>query len=299
MTLRVSEWILAVYFSYTSVLALLLELPSSIRTRTWIANGSAALVYLLILKWQQSAPREWHSPVRDWMPIPLILLAYKQMGWFAPPTHDFHLERSWIVLDRLVLRDWGLQRAIESTGWLIPGLLELSYLLVYAVPVFLVTLLYIYQRREQVDTLLSIYLLGLLLSYGQFPFWPSEPPRTVFPGEDFPHVVTFIRRWSLSVVGSYGIHTSVFPSAHVSGALGAAFAIRQTLADKPWWGHGLMIYAFLIFLATVYGRYHYVVDGLAGLAVGCIALLLGRFILAHSHTPMVGPAPSRQNLEAP
>ena len=92
-------------------------------------------------------------------------------------------------------------------------------------------------------------------------------------------MVTVFRQASLAVVGGYGIHTSVFPSAHVSGAFGAAFAIRHVLADKPWIWRGLMTYAVLIAVATVYGRYHYVVDAVAGFAVGTIALWLGRWLL--------------------
>ena len=77
--------------------------------------------------------------------------------------------------------------------------------------------------------LLVIYLLGLFLSYVQFPFWPSEPPRIVFPGEDAPTVDTAIRQFNQWILGGYGIHTSVFPSAHVSGAFGAAFGLKYAL----------------------------------------------------------------------
>jgi membrane-associated phospholipid phosphatase len=281
--LRVSEWVLAAYYAYTTLLAVVLPIATDLRARTWIVNACIVLVYAVVLSLERKQPREWHSIARDWIPMPLMLLAYKEMGWFAPSSHDFHLEQQWIIVDRLVLRDWGLQRGIESLGWLIPALLELCYLLVYAVPAFTIGIVYAERRREQVDNLLTIYLLGLFLAYAQFPFWPSEPPRTVFPNEDLPNVVTVLRRASLAVVGGYGIHTSVFPSAHVSGAFAAAFAIRHVLADKPWIWRGLFIYAILIAVATVYGRYHYVVDGLAGFAMGVIALWIGRWLLRWRH----------------
>jgi membrane-associated phospholipid phosphatase len=121
-----------------------------------------------------------------------------------------------------------------------------------------------------------ILVLGVLLAYAQFPFWPSEPPRTVFPGEDVPSMQTIFRRFNWFLLGGYGIHTSVFPSAHVSGACSAAFGAMRALPEKPWVWRTLLVTAMLIATATVYGRYHYVVDAVAGVAVSGLALALGR-----------------------
>jgi membrane-associated phospholipid phosphatase len=140
-------------------------------------------------------------------------------------------------------------------------------------------MLYVYRRSRQAECLLVIYLLGLFLSYVQFPYWPSEPPRIVFPGEDAPSLETMVRHFNNWILGGYGIHTSVFPSAHVSGAVAAAFALRQVLKDRPWVYGGVFVYAGLVALATVYGRYHYAVDALAGVVVGVLAAVLGNWLL--------------------
>ena len=78
-----------------------------------------------------------------------------------------------------------------------------------------------------------MYLLGLFLSYAQFPWWPSEPPWAVFPGVDAPTVDTLVRRFNQWILGGYGIHTSVFPSAHVAGAFAAAFGADFALDLEP------------------------------------------------------------------
>lgn len=277
--LRACEWVLAIYFAYTSLLALILPLQFNTRIEALTANAIGLGIYVVLLFWQQRSPRAWHAVTRDWMVIAYLLLAYKQMGWFARPIVEHRLEQQWIQIDRLVLRNWGLKHAIESTGVVLPGLLELAYVLVYAVPVFILAMLYGNGRRERSDSLMTIYSLGLLLSYGQFPYWPSEPPRTLWPAEDMPAIVTAIRQFSLAVVGSYGIHTSVFPSAHVSGAFGAAWALKHVLADRPLLWGGMFVYAVLIAVSTIYGRYHFVVDSLAGVVVGTVAYFAGRWIL--------------------
>jgi len=276
---RVSEWILAAYFAYTSVLALVLSIDPAMSGRALLANALAAAFYALLLRALRQGRSEWPGVLRDVAPLALALLAYKQMGWFAPSGHDYALERSWIVWDRVILNQWGLRSAIESLGVVVPSLLELSYLLVYAFPVFYMAMLYAYKRREQADALLTMYLLGLCLAYVQFPFWPSEPPRTVFAGHDLPLVATLVRRVNLSLLASQGIHTSVFPSAHVSGAFAAAFAMREVFGDKPWLRRGALGYAILVAVATVYGRYHYAADALAGFAVAVAAARLGALLL--------------------
>jgi membrane-associated phospholipid phosphatase len=220
--------------------------------------------YLLLGHVDRTRPRHLLSVLRDWLPLGLIVLAYREMGWFAPAEHSYELERSWIVWDRLLLGDWGLKAAIEFFGPLVPSILEISYALVYAIGPFSVAVLYRYGRRAEVNRFLFPFLLGTVASYCLFPYFPSEPPRAAFPGEDAALHNVF-RQFNWWLLGGHGIHTSVFPSAHVSSAFAAAFAMLRVMPDRKWPGGFLMVLASLIFVATVYGRYHYLVDGLAGI----------------------------------
>jgi membrane-associated phospholipid phosphatase len=107
-----------------------------------------------------------------------------------------------------------------------------------------------------------------------FPYFPSDPPRVVFPGADLPGVVTPIRAFNLHLVGNYGIHSSVFPSAHVSMAFASAWGLICFLPERPWVGRLMLVYAISVAVATVYGRYHYAVDAAAGAVVGLVALAI-------------------------
>jgi len=204
------------------------------------------------------------------------LLAYREMGWFAQPQHTRALENAWVVWDRILLSDFHLRAAIEVLGPIFPAILEISYSLVYAVGPFALAMLYAFGSRERADALLFTFILGVLLSYAQFPYWPSEPPWTGCPGEQFPGFNTIFRRFNAGLLGGYGIHTSVFPSAHVSGAFSAAFATMRVMPERPWIGRGLLVTAILIATATVYGRYHYLADAVAGFTMACAAVGISR-----------------------
>jgi membrane-associated phospholipid phosphatase len=212
-------------------------------------------------------PNRWIASARDWLPLPLMPLAYRQMGWFAPANHSHTLEQSWIGWDRMLF-DWGFGRAIESLGLLLPALLEASYLTVYAVPTFSMAYLALTGRGGRMNHFLTVFLASIYLAYAQFPFWPSEPPRTLYPGLDAPTLDTIFRRLNGHFLGVHGIHTSVFPSAHVSSVFAAAIGMRRAAPENPSIYRGLFLYATAVALATVYGRYHYAVDALAG---GCVA----------------------------
>ena len=264
--LRRAEKVLLIYFSYTTLMGLLFGVHVvSLVALVSINAGIAALFLLLLTRAPMDA--EW----RDLVPYPLSLLCYREAGWLASAVNVHGLEQRWIEWDRMVLDEWHGRAVIESLGAFLPTILEAAYLSVYIVGPLAVAAVYLFRRREQADRLWAAFLLGLMLSYVQFPFWPSEPPRTVFAGEDLPSFLTPLRRFNLFLVGNFGIHSSVFPSAHVSGAMSVALMLRRAMHDRIWVGNVLLTIAVLIAAATVYGRYHYLVDALAGAAMGVVA----------------------------
>jgi membrane-associated phospholipid phosphatase len=269
--LRSSEWLLIGFFGYVAVISRAFpNQPFSPAMPLALAMGIP--VFLAALTYGEArVHREFFSIVRDWVPLALTLAGYREMDWFSPLVRNHHLELRWIVWDRWLLYDGGLRHAIEALGSVGPTYLEVCYLLVYAAGPFAVAILYFAHRRERVNQVVFLYLLGTLLAYSLFPFFPSDPPRTVFPGADLPGIVAVFRRFNLWLLGGYGIHSSVFPSAHVSSAFSAGFALLLYLPERKRYGWGMVIYAASVAIATVYGRYHYAVDAIAGLAASLIA----------------------------
>jgi membrane-associated phospholipid phosphatase len=269
--MRASECVVALYFVYTSVLALTLPLGAPVPAVVSTLNLAVLASYAL-LAWADSYRRgPLLGALRDWYPFPLLLLAYREMGWFAQPIAAHPLENVWVRWDHALLAG-GLRAAVECLGPVIPALLEACYMVVYALGPAAMGWLYLYRRRSRAEGLLFTLTLAVLLSYAQFPWWPSEPPRTVFPGADLPAYTSLFRRFNWWYLAGQGIHTSVFPSAHVSGAFGTAFAMIRTLPEHPWVGRALLVMAVLIAAATVYGRYHYFADAAAGFGVALVAL---------------------------
>jgi membrane-associated phospholipid phosphatase len=232
----------------------------------------AAVIALvsLIARAEQTRFAKTVSIVRDWLPLVVTLGAFREMELFLPVRFEHKFEASWIQWDHLLLAEWHVRSMIESLGSLIPCCLELCYLLVYGVGFFCVTLLYLQHRRVQVNRFLTVYLVGTLLAYALFPYFPSEPPRFVFPTLDPPRIMTWVRTLNLWVLKVGTIHVGVFPSAHVSSVFSAAWGMFLVLPEQKVFGYGSLLYALSVSFATVYGRYHYAADVLAGFVVSLI-----------------------------
>jgi hypothetical protein len=216
LRLRSAEWLLVIYFGYVAAIAPRFPLQPQIAWRPFLVEVLVCALFLALAYGESREHAELFSILRDWVPVALILLAYREMDWFSSTPHSFDLELRWVEWDRTILHRWGLQRALEALGWLGPAILELCYALVYGIGPFMVAVLYFQYRRARVNGALFLYLLGTLLAYALFPYFPSDPPRVAFGGSDMPNVVTALRQLNLCLVGNYGIHSSVFPSAHVS-----------------------------------------------------------------------------------
>lgn len=261
---------LVAYFGYVAVLSRVINhRPNLQHQPLWILWGVlGGLIFVAHL--------ETYLPLsisyfRDFLPLGLTLLAFEEMTLFRPARYDGHLERAWVGWDHLLLQNWHLQAAIESLGSIIPLYFEWCYLLVYGLGTYCVIMLYLNNRRNDVDRFFLILLTGTLAAYALFPFFPSQPPRLLFGGLDAPAVTSWVRRFNLWILRNASHQCSVFPSAHVSSAFSAAWAMFLLVPDRKRFGWGVLVYAISVSIATIYGRYHYAADVAAGFVVSLIA----------------------------
>jgi len=277
--MRLPERWFAGYFAYVALISAFFSRPNLHGQP--LAYLVIALVVFTLLSKLQLGPLDLPiRNLRDWLPLLFTLIAFREMELFVPARYDLAFETGWIKLDRLVLGTWGLRAAIESLGKILPFYLEFCYLLVYGLAAYSVACIVVRADRRTVDRFWAIYLTGTLTAYALFPYFPSLPPRYVFPLVEPPTVTTWVRTFNLWILRGATIHSGVFPSAHVSSAFSSAWAFYLIFPRRRWLGHSMLVYAISVSIATVYGRYHYASDVLAGFAVSLIALGVG-FLMKH------------------
>src|SRR5262249_49802736 len=121
----------------------------------------------------------------------------------------------------------------------------------------------------------AAYAIGYLIAIS----FPIESPwfamagswHTELRGGPFTALINFIEHYGR-------VPGAAFPSAPVAGgtaALGGAWRHRR-------WLFWIMLpLAAAMCLSTVYGRYHYMVDVLAGLIIGTMGYILGSRLMRH------------------
>lgn len=288
--LNTPEKLLLGYFAYLAAGTLLVPLDARQRLVVMVVNCLIALVLLLVGHYGHAGERGWLTALRPWIPVFFILVAYRESGLLLTPDPSHRLDTVFIRLDNVILRNPGVLRILDWGAPWIQYYLELSYLLCYPiVPLGLATLYLvkdkIARRKEPKNDLTTAgtpsplgaiamehfwtaVLLASLACYFLFPFFPLAPPRELFDDVPGPRVAPLLRAMNHWLLGKYSVGASLFPSAHVAATTAAALAIRRYLPRLGW---VFIVVAVSIALATVYGRYHYALDAIAGGLVGVSA----------------------------
>ncbi len=251
------------------------------------ADLIAILLVCTIACLAHSTPSGALRCLHDWAPYPLVVFTYKQLYFIIGPIHggkDY--DRLLISIDQWLF-------GVHPTEWLarfsnpfVTETLQISYSLFY---VFFIAIgLELYWKKEYSQyryfQFTSVY--GFFISYLAYFLFPAVGPR--FTLHDFSKInselpglfFTPALRWFVNIFESIhgemsnsvalaSAQRDVFPSGHTMMTIVAiALSWKFRLRVRP---YVLSIGTLLIF-ATVYLRYHYLIDILAGaiLAVPCL-----------------------------
>jgi membrane-associated phospholipid phosphatase len=203
------------------------------------------------------------------LPALVLLAGYWLSGLFFVRT-DLGVENWLRATDDAVLRRTGVLAWFHGAPRVIAEYFELSYLLVYlVVPAGAVTLA-LTGHFDRVPHFWTTVLLAEFACYGMLPWIQTRPPR-VFEDAGGRSQRDVVRRINLGVASRASIQANTIPSGHAAGAMAVALAVGSTL---PAAGVVFLFLALSIAVATVLGRYHYVVDSVLGVLVAVAAWMM-------------------------
>lgn len=263
--MRSSEWVGFTYFAAVTVVAGLRPLPRERRFHI-VGAGIAACAAIL-------AVARLGSPLlRDWAPAATILAGYYVSGrFFVRPSIRFE---DWLLAtDRRLLGDPTTRFAHWPASVL--GFLEMVYVYCFLLVPAGFAALALSGRTAMADRYWTTVGAAEFGSFAPLAFIQTRPPWLVEPTVALPdHAV---HRFGLRFVERFTIRANTFPSGHVAGSLGVAFAVYGAL---PFVGALFGALALSIALACIVGRYHYIVDVIAGAvlatSIWSVMELLGR-----------------------
>jgi len=227
---------------------------------------------------------------RDWYLVPCILFIYAQASSITQFIHQRDYDDVLIMIDQTLFGVNPTQWAAQFAHPIITEILQVAYSSYY---LFFIALFYeLYRRSDHTDfqygAMLVVY--GFYLSYIGYLLLPAIGPR--FTLHDFYATDTqlpglFLTEYLRAFINSGGgvpagvsnpaafVHRDAFPSGHTQLTMVAMYIAFATGTKIRWW---LFVVGSLLIISTVYMRYHYAVDVLAGMLFFLFTIWSGRKI---------------------
>jgi hypothetical protein len=248
----VTQWQLctAIFLGYVGlVVALRRGLPR--RSQAVVLGGVA--LGMLLLGASMRLPAD--SLANVWvLPPALLVLGYWTSGLlFIRPMP--RVERLLARIDAAA----GIDALAGRFPRLVVEFLEFAYSGVY--PLIPLTLYLALRQGVTADRFWTTILLTDFVCFGMLPWVQTRPPRAV--GFDAPWRSCW-RTVNLRMLDASSVQVNTFPSGHAAEALACALIVSGGPAPIV---AGMFVSAAAISAGTVFGRYHYAADVLAGWAV--------------------------------
>jgi membrane-associated phospholipid phosphatase len=251
-------------------------------------------VYILVIVgivWRWGDHRRGFTGfMRNLYPAMLYPLFYSQMQiavhWVLPGFLDAQLvnfEQAIFGVDPNV---WltGLQSPILNE-WMMFG-----YFAYYPLIPCVALLLHFKGRPGDAHRMLTAVSIAFVLSYIGFVLYPIEGPRYFFADQfNGPLEGWFFVPLVNRIIEGGAIHGGCMPSSHTAVALVILWWVRRTNRRLSVW---LAPIVFTLFVATVWGRFHYVSDVAVGWLVGAAGLFLADWLDRYRSKTVVAGAAS-------
>lgn len=228
--------------------------------------AAASIVY------QVKRPNRTTWIFRNWYPLLYVACCYKEMALLIPAVWRSNADQWLADLD---YRLW----SANPTVWLervhTPALtefLQIVYTLFIPAVLFIAAMLWRRGRYADFQYYAFLIALGFLVSYIGYILVPARGPRFLLKdAQNIPLAgLWFFSHLQVILDRLESAHYDCFPSGHTELSILAWWGSR--MIAKPLFG-AYFLYTLGIIFATVYLRYHYSVDVLAGVAVGAALIL--------------------------
>jgi membrane-associated phospholipid phosphatase len=212
-------------------------------------------------------------------PVSAVLIVYVSLTELITGVTPIDIDYRLIRADYLLL-------GVYPTVWLekivnpyLTEILQLSYTSYYFLPVILGMIVKANRKNAEFDEGLFYILLCFYLSYVGYILFPALGPRYVMNHlQTVPLQGVFLFEWIYNFLNTVeGIKRDAFPSGHTAVTL--VVLHLAYLYERKVFYFFLPVVILLLF-STVYCRYHYVVDILAGIALYVVAMVFGRWFFS-------------------
>jgi len=225
-----------------------------------------------------------------WYPTVLIFITYKQLYFMIKPIRVFDYDDLLIKIDRFIFQQDPTKALYHIANPLLTEILQLVYFSFYLLPVFLGLFLYLEKKYLETDYVMFSVVYGFFVSYVGYFLLPAIGPRFtlhdfslmdaelpgIFLTEPLRHFINSggsVTSMGQSLTDSF--QRDVFPSGHTMITLIVmylAYKLKSSIRSA------LFIMGTMLIFSTVYLRYHYGIDVIAGSLFAVFSVWSGKIL---------------------
>jgi membrane-associated phospholipid phosphatase len=230
------------------------------------------LLFVIKLSVDRKAPGRLKKLIQVFAAIVFVVLIYESLGeliQYLQPDID-------PTLIRIDMALFGVDPTLWMQRWIVPwltDLLSLAYLSYYFIPVTLVLVLCL-KERSCLDQVIFVLAVGYYASFIGYILFPAVGPRYAMTSQyTVPLEGSFITDWVRDGLNAIEHNKrDCMPSGHTQIALMVLYLAYRY--------ERILFYILVpivtgLVVSTVYLRYHYVVDLMAGVAFAVGSLIIG------------------------
>ncbi len=241
-----------------------------------IVNIITTAIILFISSQSKKSDSKFYRYFNYWYLPVLIMIIFKELFFIVDPVQGIIFDKYLIEADRFIFGGNPADFLYHIANPVLTELLQIAYVSYYFLPIILGYELYKENRKIELEYLMFLVMFGFFLSYFGYLGFPAVGPRfTIFNfsnlDKDLPglFLTHFLRDYINSGEGITPhtlypikiVERDAFPSGHTDITLLVSYlAFVFNAKTKKF----ILPIGFLIIFATVYLRYHYVADLIAG-----------------------------------
>src|SRR5712691_11425022 len=216
-------------------------------------------------------PTGWVRFVRWWYPALLIPCIFSELQHLVHPINPVDIDAQLMAIDYAL---FGVHPTVWFERFTVPWVTEymqLAYVTFYFLPFILCAPLYRQGQFLAFRVSLCALLLSYYVSYLLFFLTPARGPRFYLAAY---HTLPLTGLWLMAPLQAMldaleGIQRDAFPSGHTAIAL-IVLAMAARYQHRLF--YHLLVMTVSLVVSTVYLRYHYVIDVIAGVLLAILCL---------------------------
>lgn len=280
------------------------ELPEARALLVRVAFLAVAYFGVLEFLARRQASPTWFNGFRAAALVFLVPFLFLSLGRIPEIVNPVSYEADLQAIDRAI---FGVDPVLWMERWIHPlavDWFQIAYTSYY--PLFLVGLVLLFRRDHlRLNAYLGAVALTAFLAFMGYFLVPARSPYYAAQMSEFADLFPFTVELRGGVIGEWLAHAldsaetikvDCFPSGHTAGAVLVMITTWKWMRRLFWL---VLPFALSLIFATVYLRYHYVIDLIAGALLAAASfktavLLNDRLVRVRSYEPDARRRPGRQ-----